>query len=270
MFLRLDSDKPEVKVLREKYAVKGLPTVLVLDSKGAEVDRILGYEGAEEFKKEYLGYLDGVGTLADLLGKAGESPTTEQARVIAGKYLGRGDAANTLTWVGKARQGLAADAPPDTALSLMEAEAWLIGEPEKGRAALRTLAADPQAGEPGEEAFSILGRHLKKQKLDGELEALYDQVMAFRGESPEFLNDYAWTFAERGIALEKALAAAQKAVELSKEDPGIVDTLAEVYFKMGNKEQAVATIEKAIAAKPDDTYFQDQKKKFLGEIPAEK
>lgn len=270
VLIKLNSDLPEVKKLRETYAVKGLPTVILLDPKGQEVDRILGYSGREEFAREYLGYLYGVGTLADLLARAGEKPGAETAQAIAEKYLGRGAAAEALAWVDKARAGKGYEAAMKPHLDLLEAEALLATDPEKGRSALAALAADPKAGEAGEEAFSTLGRYLKKKQMDGELEALYDKVKAFRGDQPDFLNDYAWTFAERGIALEKAAAAAQKAVELSESDPGILDTLAEVYFKMGKKELAVATIEKAIAAKPDDTYFQDQKKKFLGEASEKK
>jgi thiol:disulfide interchange protein DsbD len=40
---------PEVSALREKYKIVGVPTVLILDSKGAEKNRITGFISAEEF-----------------------------------------------------------------------------------------------------------------------------------------------------------------------------------------------------------------------------
>lgn len=40
---------PEVEVLREKYKIVGVPTVLILNSSGEEMNRITGFVNAEEF-----------------------------------------------------------------------------------------------------------------------------------------------------------------------------------------------------------------------------
>lgn len=40
---------PEVEQLREKYTIVGVPTILILNSKGEEVERIVGFVTAEEF-----------------------------------------------------------------------------------------------------------------------------------------------------------------------------------------------------------------------------
>ncbi|WP_304144800.1 cytochrome c biogenesis protein CcdA [Ignavibacterium album] len=40
---------PEVSALREKYKIVGVPTVLILNSKGEEVNRITGFVNADEF-----------------------------------------------------------------------------------------------------------------------------------------------------------------------------------------------------------------------------
>ena len=42
---------PEVESLREKYKIVGVPTVLILNSSGEEVNRITGFVNAEEFYK---------------------------------------------------------------------------------------------------------------------------------------------------------------------------------------------------------------------------
>lgn len=42
---------PEVEVLREKYKIVGVPTVLILNSSGEEMNRITGFVNAEEFYK---------------------------------------------------------------------------------------------------------------------------------------------------------------------------------------------------------------------------
>ncbi|QQS37874.1 MAG: thioredoxin fold domain-containing protein [Ignavibacteriales bacterium] len=40
---------PEVEALREKYKILGVPTVLIIDSKGNEIHRITGFVNADEF-----------------------------------------------------------------------------------------------------------------------------------------------------------------------------------------------------------------------------
>jgi len=42
---------PEVEALREKYNIIGVPTVLILNSSGEEMNRITGFVNAEEFYK---------------------------------------------------------------------------------------------------------------------------------------------------------------------------------------------------------------------------
>lgn len=43
------SDAPEVELLTQRFAIKGVPTVLIIDAKGNEVQRITGFVNAEEF-----------------------------------------------------------------------------------------------------------------------------------------------------------------------------------------------------------------------------
>jgi tetratricopeptide (TPR) repeat protein len=263
----IDCETPAGKELRKKFSVRGLPTTILLTADGAEVDRILGYPGRGEYLKTFLGYLYGVDTLEDILARSKAEPSPELLAEVASKYLGRGNSKEALVWAAKAREEKG-EKPGELLrrLDLLQGQAWLETEPAKGEAALRKIVIESPAKDPtGAEAFSELSRYYKKTKKDdAALLSLYNDLLPKRGEEPEFLNDYAWTFAENGTNLDKALEVAKRAVELSKDDPGILDTLAEVYFKKGDAKSAVATIEKAIAKKPDDDYFKKQKAKFLG------
>ena len=283
VMFHINSDTPEGKELRKKYSVKGLPTSIVLTGDGAEVDRILGYDDRASYLKTLLGYLYGVDTLDDLLGRSKDDAGRELRVQIAEKYLGRGNPSDALTWLAKAREAVekkpgeaqlaAAEkpaTPPDVMqrLALLEGEAWLETDTPKGEAALKKIILDAPPKDPaGEEAFSEISRYYKKNKKDQELLSLFSAMMPSRGEDPNFLNDFAWTFAEKGMELDKALEAAKKAVVLSKDDPGILDTLAEVYFRKGDKKSAVETIDRALKQKPDDDYFKKQREKFQGDVP---
>jgi membrane associated rhomboid family serine protease len=92
------------------------------------------------------------------------------------------------------------------------------------------------------------------------------------GVSPFELNDRAWLIAISEDAseehMEAALRLAERAVaETNRDSPELLDTLAEVQFQLGWSHQALVTIEEAIQRAPDVTYYQEQRRRFLGERP---
>jgi uncharacterized Ntn-hydrolase superfamily protein len=76
------------------------------------------------------------------------------------------------------------------------------------------------------------------------------------------LNALAWYCATSDMYLEESLQAAERASELEPENSGILDTLAEVLFRLGRNKEAIEVIDRALAIDPEDEYLQAQKKKF--------
>jgi uncharacterized Ntn-hydrolase superfamily protein len=76
------------------------------------------------------------------------------------------------------------------------------------------------------------------------------------------LNSLAWFCALGNVYLEDALQAALAAVEIEPQNTGIIDTLAEVYFRIGRPADAIATIDRAIAISPSDAYLLGQRERF--------
>jgi membrane associated rhomboid family serine protease len=103
---------------------------------------------------------------------------------------------------------------------------------------------------------------------------LAERLHGLADATPEELNNVAWIIAvdpdsDRAL-LELALRLTERAVEESgRTEPHILDTLAEVHFQLGDQDAAVAAIEEAILLKPDRDYYQEQKRRFLGEREAE-
>lgn len=87
-------------------------------------------------------------------------------------------------------------------------------------------------------------------------------VMASGMRDAEMLNSLAWFCAIGNVHLEEALAAARTAAEIEPQNTTILDTLAEVYFRLGQREQAIQTIERAIAISPEDPYLLGQRDRF--------
>jgi hypothetical protein len=84
------------------------------------------------------------------------------------------------------------------------------------------------------------------------------------------LNDAAWLIATDTTpthkALEEARELAQRAVTATgRQDPNLLDTLAEVQFQSGDGPSAVETIDEAIALAPGEPYFAEQRRRFTGE-----
>ena len=91
-------------------------------------------------------------------------------------------------------------------------------------------------------------------------------------EDPGVLNSYAWRMAEIENNLENALLKINKAVSLTMNDTrqaNILDTKAEVLWKMSRYDEAIKVIEKAINIEPENEYFKDQKEKFMESKKAE-
>jgi membrane associated rhomboid family serine protease len=96
------------------------------------------------------------------------------------------------------------------------------------------------------------------------------RVAQLPGVSAEELNNRAWLLATHSNAtpeeLGVALILAQRAVEeTERRDATILDTLAEVQFQLGHPESALAIIDEAIAREPGESYYREQRRRFLGE-----
>ena len=77
-------------------------------------------------------------------------------------------------------------------------------------------------------------------------------VLVLEPDNGPALNYVGYTWADKGINLEKALEYIKKAVELMPDDGYVRDSLGWVHFKMGNISQAVIELEKASAMVEDD------------------
>ena len=104
------------------------------------------------------------------------------------------------------------------------------------------------------------------EQREKELSA-YSEMLSIFPDDPSALNSYAWRMAEIETNLEDALEKVRKAVVLTADDPnrqaGIIDTEAEVLWKMGRFNEAIETIERAIVIEPDNPYYKEQKEKFI-------
>jgi predicted Zn-dependent protease len=102
------------------------------------------------------------------------------------------------------------------------------------------------------EADALYARHQEAQR----------KLVTEYPESAGLRNGVAWLAACCKRDLEEAQRHAEKAVELDPALPGYRDTLAEVVFQRGKKDEAIAHMKKCLELDPRRTYYQKQLKRF--------
>jgi len=76
------------------------------------------------------------------------------------------------------------------------------------------------------------------------------------------MNRLAWIYAKQGANLNNALTLSQKSLAIFDDIPEYIDTLSEVNYKLGNYNDAVKLIKKAIELVPSEPYYRRQLFKF--------
>ena len=143
-----------------------------------------------------------------------------------------------------------------------------LGEESASPGIYRLLAILYEAAGKEKEAFQALetglekfpgdldllyqkGMTLEKQGRREEAMAVMHEILQIDPEHSDAINYIAYTLAESGAQLDKALELAEKALELNNVGH-IQDTLGWVYFKRGNYPKALHYLKIAVEAMPSD------------------
>ncbi len=82
--------------------------------------------------------------------------------------------------------------------------------------------------------------------------ALLKKVIEMEPDNPEALNYLGYTWADMGVNLPEAKKLIERALAKKPGDAFITDSLAWVYFKMGDFKKALSLLEKAVESVPDE------------------
>jgi uncharacterized Ntn-hydrolase superfamily protein len=86
-------------------------------------------------------------------------------------------------------------------------------------------------------------------------------------DNPEVLNSVAGALSTSGIARDRALELATRAVKLAPSDLRFKDTLAECHFGLGHNAEAVRIASEIVAKEPGNAYYRGQLQKYLDAQP---
>lgn len=239
--------------------------MVFLSSAGQEVDRFLGARPPEMFAQRMHDVRNGVGTVADLKQRVAKDPNDLAARKQLAEVLTIQADPEADTHLVKLVDSDPTNAQGMGAWAMLQRGDLAFRQQDYPGAIARTeevLAKFPDNKETADTAVETLALYYRKANQLDKVVDLERRILARTPDQPEALNRFAWNVAKTGLAMDEALAAAAKAVELSKRDPGIVDTLAEVHFRRGEYDQAIALMKECIQKQPGDHYYQEQLEKF--------
>jgi tetratricopeptide (TPR) repeat protein len=88
-------------------------------------------------------------------------------------------------------------------------------------------------------------------------EADFRKALELSPDQPLVMNYLGYSWVDKGMNLEEAMAMIRKAVELRPNDGFIVDSLGWAHYRLGEYDEAVTELERAIGLKPDDPVIND-------------
>ncbi len=106
----------------------------------------------------------------------------------------------------------------------------------------RALRIDPK----NTQALGMLGMIYDGKDMFNKSDSIYNKAVLIDSTDIVILNNFAYSLAERGVELERALKMVQKSVDAEPENSSYLDTIGWVYFQMGDYDKAKDYIYKAI------------------------
>lgn len=138
-------------------------------------------------------------------------------------------------------------------------------EPARKKIAQQILESSSDEMEIFLDVLPVLEKTVDQAKVDDYFQKVYDRQKSnldAKPDEPVHSNDLAWLLARSGRQLQQALILAQRAVEAEPDNPAFLDTLAEVHFRLGQIDQAIALEEKALKILPNDPFMTEQIRRF--------
>jgi len=260
--LKINTDTDYGHELFDKFNGVNLPTILLLDSNGNEIDRFIGYHKPIAYLKKITDIKNNINTLEYFLGEYKLYPdSTSLALQIGNKYLQRNLDDTAKIYFEHVISGSNNKNYQEAVYRL----AFLEYENGHFEKILNFIDKNPDSDFTYSAIRSMIRYY--RGESDTILEVkYYEKLIDFFPTNASGLNSYGWRMSELEINLDKALIKAQLAVELSFDDPlsqaGILDTEAEILWKLGRIEEAIIIIQRSIQIDPDKDYYKEQKEKF--------
>jgi len=136
-------------------------------------------------------------------------------------------------------------------VQLLLTEAQMLRDANQTRAAF-DLIGDALKGTPDQPEL-LYDYAMLAEKLDlvDLLETNLKKLISLKPEHAHAYNALGYSLAERNLRLPEAQVLIQKALQLSPDDPFIIDSMGWVLYRLGDSKRALEYLRKAYGARPD-------------------
>jgi tetratricopeptide (TPR) repeat protein len=262
---KYDAEKDPWVALAKQYKIHAYPTLVVIGADGKEIDRWIGYLPPDEFADKIGAMAKGTSAIALLEKDLAKSPNDFDLLVQVGEK--HAEAGRVEPATAALTKAMAQDPKnekgkyPEILYELGDVN-YGAGNNAEALKYFQRIAHDYPDWENINDAVARLAATQYRLGDTDAAVATYWKITENRQDDYKALNGFAWFCSQRKIGLDKALPVAIKAADLSKRDPGILDTLAEVYFAKGDYDNAIKVETEAASHDASDQYLKDQIEKY--------
>jgi tetratricopeptide (TPR) repeat protein len=247
----------EWAALRKDYTIRGTPTVLFLNSKGEEIDRICGFDGKkDEYFQVVKDYAKGHNTIVSLLSKYKEQgDDIELNYTIGQKYVGRWEEDKSSPYYAKVLK-----LDPEDSKGYKTESTYYVALAELTANKNTQLLDDFIAKNTDEDylfmAYRSLAFHYVRQKENDKVMSNYDDALERMAKNPRIFYEYARAILRLKMEshYRKVEDLARKAMALDTEQAirGYY-TLFQYYNIVKEHEKMFAAYEEAIGKFPENS-----------------
>ncbi len=262
--LKIDAETKYGSTLFVEYNGTGYPLLLFLDSNKNELERFYGFLEADVFLQKLMDIKNGNNTFPVLQAQfeSGDN-SAETMCILASKHAERGnDSIATLLYQNVIRSKNVSSKMYFEAKYFLSSQQLKNGQTEDLENYINTYPDSPFI----QDAVGTLLQYYQKEKYVNKELFYFNKYIEIFSSDPWFLNQFSWRMTELNTNLDLALEKINFALGIIDKDANgianIIDTKAEVLWKMGKIEEAIKTIEEAILLDPNNDYYLKQKEKF--------
>ncbi len=247
--VKIDAEKGEGIALAKASKVSGYPTIVFFDADGNEIDRVVGYEGPADFARSLnVASVGGSKTVVSEV-ESVHSTTDVTKWIVAANYYSQHDQNEKA--LAAFRKVLALD--PNNKHGQNAEATYGVGFLSTGDEQVKmlsdALAQFPNEVDADQANRFLLGHDFKSDHPEDAGRRMDQWAMSHPKDGATF-NYFAWTAAEKGVLLDKADEYAKRAVILAgdaQDKASVMDTRAEVLYKMGKNAEASEVETSALA-----------------------
>ena len=263
--------------LFEKFNGYAIPLLVFLDGEGEELDRVVGYQDADDFLLTLNNVLNNQDTFMSLYKQYNEG----NRDIVLIDKLSKKSEDRQDDILSSELYNIVLDRKSEFDIKIYERAKYYFakkGLKNDDTSPIKLFISEYKDSDNLGSAYMALIRfYASKKDTLQEVETyknmidifLPSDIIPISGKS-SFLNSYAWRMSELELNLDDALLKSiysikivdSLGVDVASRKPMLLDTKAEILWKMNKIDEALTVINQAIEMDPESQYYQEQKTKF--------